>query len=257
MTTVAVPIMLLLAGTARGGPCGTGSFWCNRHALCVPYELRPICAAPPAGCARWFNGCEACDAGADGNFPCASLQCHAVVDPHCMARTVPQEAIPPSLWVDAPPRQPLRVEIVAAEKGDNIAYSVALRLPSCMFLTALYGSEEYPLVLPAALDVGAGGGSAVQPGFAGTQFAAVGIDLQQWSGVQGVVIDNGAWFTLPDTSEGPAEWEPSVRLARIVLPPRTEETMTFNVQLTTCLATTTRRVVGIVAHLWNPFLAAH
>ncbi len=245
--------LLYIAALGGGdGDCerqfGLHSRWCPTQGTCASSAF--TCASPPSGCHRWFNGCETCDV-VDLVPMCTSKRlCEASPKAtECVSVDIPQEVIGRGLWSEHVDEDvsALRLRVTATQSGsDDVAYDIGLSLPFCMFLTAVYGSQRGEATLPAALQ-----GSYVRPEFHDGQFASVGVDTEMWTAQQGLVVDDGAWFTVPDLDDGPGEWTERVNLMHIVLPKDRLATATFNVQLSTCWAHDFYHIIGLTAELWN------
>ena len=234
----------LLVDTTAGRACGAGWYLCAARAACM--DGAHACTPIPPECVVWDNGCHRCAAAAMSDCKGCLLPLH---EPFCAEADVPQVPVLPGQWAETVPRNArvaVRVTVSDAYgRGSGVAqYTVSLVLPPCMFLTAIYGSASSTLSIPAALAVGELEGSRM---LLGESFASVGVPA--WRSEVPLLVDNGAWFTIPSSSDTMGTWSEHIPIARILLPRETIATTMMNAQLTTCGGTAVYHVTGIVARL--------
>lgn len=239
-----LPFLIETAVISRS--CNPGMSWCDMQSACLVGVS--TCAQPPSDCLSWDNGCgDSCRVSRSQLHDCRPC-IMPISAPRCLSRATVQPAVQATQWVGARPatHQQLAVEVSATPvSGEAVRFDISVALPECLFLTALYGSEEALLRVPSALDIARPGGSAI---VIGPDFASVGVDIPSWTSEAPLVVDNGAWFTIPDTQADMSSWRQREPLVTVILDHA--DTMTFNLQLTSCHARSVYHIVGLVAQLF-------
>lgn len=250
--TLLILQLLALAGWAISIPrnaqeCEGIDVACSWEQVCMGRPTS-LCSAPERECTQWFNGCHECDIVGGEPVPECGI-CIFMAGPTRCVRTV--ETLQLQSVVHGSPRgTSLVISKSCPVAPDDCVTTLSLSLPEPYTLVAIFGDDDYPMVIPDGLASGISPVRKVTGLTEGESFTSINIHTVH-SGTDSVITD-GAWFVVPpprgtryDDSYG------TTKLGRFehVSNGLTGGTLVFNAQIFNMRTHETIRLYGIQAPL--------